>query len=388
MPKLHRSGLLLVTAAAVSGLVLTGCTSAKKSAADTAAGGGTTKIKVSLSNDSCTAEPASVAAGAATFTVKNENGSAVSEAELVSGSKILGEKEGLTPGLSGNFSLNLQPGSYQLYCPNAKTERSSFTVTGTAASPDTTSTAGAVALLGVATSGYREYVLQQADKLLTLTRGFTDAVIAGNVVKAKSLYAVARSPYESIEPVAESFGDLDPDIDARDGDVPAGQWGGYHRIEQQLWLHNNTSGMTPVATKLLADVNTLITKIKDTTYQPADLANGATDLLTEVGKTKLAGEEERYSRTDLTDIQANLAGSQAAFDLLAPALKSTDASLVNVIQARFTDMRTLMQKYATAGGNFQLYTQLTKAQIKELTVAVNALAEPLSKVGEKVVAIK
>lgn len=387
MPKLHRTGLL-VTAAALGGLVLTGCSSTGKSATDTAAGGATTKVKVSLSNDSCAAEPATVAAGAATFTVKNENGSAVSEAELVSGSKILGEKEGLTPGLSGNFSLNLQPGSYEIYCPNAKTERSAFTVTGTSNSAGATPSVGAVALLGTATSGYRQYVLQQADKLLTLTTGFTAAVTAADVAKAKSLYALARSPYEAIEPVAESFGDLDPDIDARDGDVPAGQWGGFHRIEQQLWVHGNTTGMAPLATKLLADVNTLITKIKDTTYQPADLANGATELLTEVGKTKLAGEEERYSRTDLTDIQANLEGSQAAFDLLAPALKISDPSLVTVIQARFTDMRSLMQKYATGGGNFQLYTRLSKAQIKELTVAVNALAEPLSQVGEKIVAIK
>jgi iron uptake system component EfeO len=386
MPKLHRTGLLLVTAATLSGVVLTGCSSAKKSATDAAAGGAITKIKVNLSNDNCAADPATVAAGAATFTIKNENGSAVSEAELVSGSKILGEKEGLTPGLSGNFSLNLQPGSYEIYCPNAKTERSSFTVTGASASP--TATAGAVALLGEATSGYRQYVLQQADKLLTLTTGFTAAVTAGEVAKAKSLYAPARSPYEAIEPVAESFGDLDPAIDARDGDVPADQWGGFHRIEQQLWVHGNTTGMAPVAAKLLTDVKTLITKINDTTYQPADLANGATDLLTEVGKTKLAGEEERYSRTDLTDIQANLEGSQAAFELLAPALKISDPSLVSEIQARFIDMRTLMQKYATGGGNFQPYTRLNKAQIKALTVAVNALAEPLSKVGEKIVAIK
>ncbi|MDQ2838204.1 MAG: cupredoxin domain-containing protein [Actinomycetota bacterium] len=385
MPTPRRSGQLLLAGAALSGLALTGCSSSSTTKTGSA---GTTQIKVSLSNDGCTPDPASVPAGPATFTIKNEEGSAVSEAELVSGTKILGEKEGLTPGLSGTFSLNLQPGSFQVYCPNAKTERSGFTVTGAAAGASSTPTAGTVALLSNATSGYKTYVEAQAAKLLTLTAGFTTAVKAGDVARAKALYAQARAPYEAIEPVAESFGDLDPDIDARQGDVPDAQWGGYHRIEQQLWIHHNTTGMFPVATKLLADVNTLIAKIKTTTYQPADLANGATDLLTEVGKTKLEGEEERYSRTDLTDIQANLEGSQAAFDLLAPALKVSDDSLVTTIQARFTDMRTLMQKYATGGGSFTLYTQLTQPQIRELTVAVDALAEPLSQVGEKIVAIK
>lgn len=385
MPTPLHTGQFLLVGAVLSGLVLTGCSSSSKSADSSSA---TTQIKVKLSNDGCTADPATVPAGAATFTVKNEGGSAVSEAELVAGTKILGEKEGLTPGLSGTFSLNLQPGNYEIYCPNAKTERSPFMVTGAGSRTPSAPAVGAAALLNDATSGYKVYVEGQAEKLLTLTTGFTAAVKAGDVAKAKALYAQARAPYEAIEPVAESFGDLDPDIDARDGDVPAAEWGGYHRIEQQLWVHNNTTGMAPVADKLLADVTTLISKIKATTYQPADLANGATDLLTEVGKTKLAGEEERYSRTDLSDIQANLEGSQAAFDLLVPALKIDDASLVTTIQTRFSDMRSLMQKYATGGGNFTLYTELTQPQIRELTVAVDALAEPLSQVGAKIVAIK
>lgn len=378
MPRTHRTGQSLLAAAVLGGLALTGCGSAKQQAAGAP---GTTQVKVSIDDNGCTADPASVPAGPATFTVSNTNGSAVSEAELVSGSKILGEKEGLTPGLSGSFSLNLRPGSYQIYCPNAKTERSPFTVTGSVAS------SGAAGLLGTATSGYQRYVEAQAQQLRTLTAGFTAAVKAGNVARAKALYAQARAPYEAIEPVAESFGDLDPDIDARAGDVPAAQWGGYHRIEQQLWVHGNTAGMAPVADKLLADVDTLIAKIKTTSYQPADLANGATDLLTEVGKTKLQGEEERYSRTDLSDIQANVSGSQTAFELLAPALRASDAELVTIIQQRFGQLAALLQKYSTGGGNFRLYTQLSKPQIRELTVAVDALAEPLSQVGAKIVVI-
>ncbi len=385
MPTPRRTAQLLAAGAALSGLVLTGCSSTSKSSASQS---GTTQIKISLGNDGCKAEPASVPAGAATFTIKNEGGSAVSEAELVSGTKILGEKEGLTPGLSGSFSLNLQPGNFEIYCPNAKTERSPFTVTGSTGSASTAQTAGALALLAEATAGYRSYVEGQAEKLLSLSTGFAAAVKAGDVTRAKALYAKARAPYEAIEPVAESFGDLDPDIDARAGDVPAARWGGFHRIEQQLWVHKNTTGMAAVADKLLVDIRTLISKIKDTSYQPADLANGATDLLTEVGKTKLAGEEERYSGTDLTDIQANLEGSQAAFDLLAPALKISDSALVTTIQNRFRDVRTLMQKYATGDGGFKLYAELTKPQIRELTVAVDALAEPLSQVGAKIVAIK
>jgi iron uptake system component EfeO len=344
-------------------------------------------VRVTLTDEGCTPDQATMAAGPVTFTIKNESGSSVSEAELVQGSKILGEKEGLTPGLSGSFSLNLQAGSYQLYCPNAKTERTAFTVTG----PSSASAAGTgAATITAATAGYQRYLRGKVAELVTSTTEFVTAVKAGQVSKAKSLYAKARAPYEAIEPVAESFGDLDPDIDARQGDVPAASWRGYHRIEQQLWVHNNTAGMAPVADKLLADVKTLAARVQTSTFQAADLANGATALLTEISKSKLTGEEERYSGTDLSDIAANLAGSRAAFDLLSPTLAGTEggAGLVTTIRSRFTTVDALIARYATGGGNYQPYRTLKAPAIRELTVAVDALAEPLSQVGEKIVTVK
>jgi iron uptake system component EfeO len=380
-------GLAPVSGLLTLALVATGCGSGP---ADEQAGSasGAKAVRVNLSNDGCQADPATVAAGPTTFTIKNEGGSSVSEAELVSGSRILGEKEGLTPGLTGSFSLDLKPGTYQLYCPNAKTERSDFVVTGTSSSASASGSAAAA--VSAATAGYHSYLTGKAASLVALTGTFVTAVKAGQVDRAKALYAQARAPYEAIEPVAESFGDLDPAIDAREGDVPAAEWGGYHRIERQLWVAGNTAGMTPVADKLLADVTTLATRIAGSSFQAADLANGATELLTEVGKSKLTGEEERYSGTDLSDIAANLAGSRAAFDLLAPALAGSPAGsgLVTTIRSRFARADTLMAKHATGGGNYLPYKKLDAAAIRELTVAVDALAEPLSQLAEQVVTIR
>jgi len=386
--------LLVRGAATLAGLltlalVATGCGSGSADApAGSGTGAGATAVRVTLSNDGCQADPATVAAGPTTFTIKNEGGSSVSEAELVSGSRILGEKEGLTPGLSGSFSLDLKPGSYQLYCPNAKAERSAFTVTGTSSSASASSSAAAA--VNAATAGYHSYLKGKAASLIALTGTFVAAVKAGQVERAKALYAQARAPYEAIEPVAESFGDLDPAIDAREGDVPAAEWGGYHRIERQLWVAGNTTGMAPVADKLLADVKTLATRIAGSSFQAADLANGATELLTEVSKSKLTGEEERYSGTDLSDIAANLAGSRAAFDLLAPALAGTASgdALVTTIRGRFARTDALMAEHATPGGTYQPYKKLDATAIRELTVATDALAEPLSQLAEQVVTIK
>ena len=42
----------------------------------------------------------------------------MTELEVIKGKRILGEVENLADGLSGEFSLTLQPGTYELYCPN------------------------------------------------------------------------------------------------------------------------------------------------------------------------------------------------------------------------------------------------------------------------------
>ena len=67
------------------------------------------------------AETGHVTAGHVDFSVTNRGAVRVSEAELRTAdlTHILGEQENLTPGLSGGFSLDIQPGSYKINCPGA-----------------------------------------------------------------------------------------------------------------------------------------------------------------------------------------------------------------------------------------------------------------------------
>jgi iron uptake system component EfeO len=377
-----RSSRPLLALAAAPLLLLVACGGGSGAADESASGGGAANgtVKITLTDDGCTAEPNSVPAGPASFEVVNSGASAVTEAELVNaGGRILGERENLTPGLTGKFSLKLDAGEYTVQCPNATTDTSKFTVTG--AAPSSTEDP----LFASATTGYQDYVKQQVADLVTATGAFAAAVESGDVAKAKELYGPARAPYERIEPVAESFGDLDPKIDARIADVadPA-SWTGFHRIEQSLWEKGSTEGMAPVAQQLVADVGQLNTLVQTTTYQPADLANGASGLLDEVAKSKVTGEEEAYSHLDLLDFAANVEGSRKAFDLLTPALQVTDADLVTTIQGRFDDVATALKPYQRGSG-YALYTELTPDQVKDLATAVDALAEPLSQVSGKVV---
>ena len=165
---------------------------------------------------------------------------------------------------------------------------------------------------------------------------------AGNVELAKELYGPARVPYERIEPVAETFGDLDPKIDARKGDVPDKDWGGFHKIEQALYVNNTTAGMSEVAAALQNDVNTLANLMGSVELQPASIANGAVELLNEVSASKITGEEERYSRIDLLDFAGNVQGAKAAFDSVKPLLTGANAALASQIETRFGDVDTAL----------------------------------------------
>ncbi len=94
---------------------------------------------------------------------------------------------------------------------------------------------------------YRTYVIEQCDEFVKQTENFTNAVKEAKIEEAKALYAPARMYYERIEPIAEALGDLDPNIDARENDVEAAEWRGFHKLEKALWQDNTTKDMTEFA---------------------------------------------------------------------------------------------------------------------------------------------
>jgi iron uptake system component EfeO len=117
------------------------------------------------------------------------------------------------------------------------------------------------------------------------------------------------------------------------------------------------------------------------------MANGAKELLDEVASGKVTGEEDRYSHTDLSDFKGNVEGAQEAYELLKPVAKENDAALTTELDKQFTALNTLLDKYRTdkTSYDFTSYDKVGDADRKELSDAVNALAEPLSKLAAAVV---
>jgi iron uptake system component EfeO len=335
------------------------------------------QVAVTATDSECALGSTAVSAGVVKFTITNK-GSKINEFYVFQGDKALGEVENISPQTSRNLSVELAAGAYLGVCKPGMVGdgiKSAFTVTGSAA---------ALTLdqkLADAVANYKQYVQSQTALLIPKTKEFTDAIRAGDVARAKAIFPVARSYYESIEPVAESFGDLDPAIDARDGDLDPGvAWTGFHALEQHLWVTGDITKDKVLADQLDTDVTKLGGLVKTVELKPLEIANGAKELLDEVATSKITGEEDRYSHTDLWDFAANVAGAKAAIDALRPALTERDAGLLSDVDAKFAAVQALVDAQKVGEG-YKLYTALTPADTKTLADSISGLAEPISKVA-------
>jgi len=362
--------------------------------ADTGSAGGSgdaadpRALTVDSSADSCTLSATEAPAGALTFDVTN-SGDQVTEFYLLGddGLRIVAEVENIGPSISRALTVNAPAGTYVTACkPGMAGEgiRGEFTVT--ASDEDVEVSADEQELVEQAEANYASYVEDQSAQLLEKTQEFVELYASGNDDAARALYPVARTHWERIETVAESFGDLDPMMDAREADLEPGQkWTGWHLIEKDLWPQH-AEDYTPLtdeeratyADDLLANTEELDSRVQELAYTVDAIANGSRGLLEEVATGKVTGEEEYWSRTDLWDFQANVDGAKVAWEGVQPIVEEKDPELADQLTTRFDELQALLDAQREGDG-FVTYDQLTPEQVKEFSNSVNALSEPLSR---------
>ncbi|MFJ5259361.1 iron uptake system protein EfeO [Streptomyces sp. NPDC088387] len=378
---MRAAGLSLVTAVttALALTALTGCTEKGGS------GDGDNVITVTATDDKCEISKVEVAAGHVELAVEN-NGSKVNEVYILfPDDRVVTERENIGPGTKQRVTAEVKAGDYQIACKPGMTGdgiRQDLKVTGgTAAKRDPR--------LDKAVAAYRQYAQEQADETVPLAGTFAEAVKAGDLEAAKKAYAPSRIGWERTEPVAESFGDIDPKVDVREDGLEAGQkWTGWHRLEKSLWQDKKlTAEDSALADRLITDLKDWQKRVGQAEITPTSMANGAKELLDEVATGKVTGEEERYSHTDLVDFKANVEGAEKSYALLKPVAQENDAALVTDLDKQFAALNTLLDKYRAdrTSYDFTSYDKVGEADRKELSDAVNALAEPLSKLAAAVV---
>lgn len=226
---------------------------------------------------------------------------------------------------------------------------------------------------------YRAYAGGRVDRTIAGTEEFVAAFKEGRLRRARALYAPSRLGWESVEPVAEAFADIDSRVDAREADLGQGQrWTGWHRLEKVLWRTPGRAGReAEYGDLLLADLGTLRARLPSVEITVNSMANGARELLDEAASGKVTGEEETFSHTDLWDFKGNVDGAATVYRLLRPIVRERSPGLVTTLDTGFADLKALLARHARGDG-FVSYTELSRHQVRELADALNAAAEPLS----------
>jgi iron uptake system component EfeO len=239
--------------------------------------------------------------------------------------------------------------------------------------------------LVTAVDHYAAYVDANAAGLLRHTRKFCAAIDAGSLGKAKLLYSPARLYYEHIEPVATLWGPLAVQIDGRwENPVTVkSKFIGFHRIEQLIWADHTLSQAPALCRGLEGHEERLAALVKTAHYSPLQMAAGATELVNEAARSKISGEEERYSNVDLPTLQANMEGALEVATMLKPYLQATGhAAAVSLILQRYAGVGRVMASFKAVPGyldtGYVNYDQVSTSQRRTLSAAVNAFAEALS----------
>ena len=351
------------------------------SATDTTIPADSPEIDVKLTATGCDPTSFTATAGAVKFDVTNTTTDRA-EFEVVSDPPGFLDEQFVEPSATKAIGMALVAGKYKVFCTNGTLPAASLVVSG-----DATVTGNYdPAAMATAIADYKAYALSEAQELSTQNKRFTDAVRAGDLATAKSLYAPVRVHWERIEPIAELFPDSDAVIDSRVDDFPGGvtdpTFTGYHRLEYGLFEVGSTDGLKPFADQLDADLATLITSLQSLDIQPQVMVNGPGGLIEETSQSEITGEEERYSHTDLVTFWANVEGSRKIVDLIEPMVRKNDSALVDKIYGAFDSISSTVDKYRSNDpGGFVGYQQLTDADKDTLKSVLAQLAEDLSKLG-------
>ncbi|MCX4092955.1 iron uptake system protein EfeO [Nocardia sp. alder85J] len=399
-PKFSRRRCLVAGVLVSTPLALVACTSKSDS--------GSGAIAVTSTDSECHLSAATASTGQVVFNVTN-NGSKVTEFYMYAkNNRVLGEVENIGPGVTGKLVVDVSdPGEYDTACKPGMVGngiRQGLTVSGSQKAKS-----DVPADVEQANARYLDYVRGQLDGLVAQTTTFVAAVKSGDLNAARNQFGLTRTFYERVEPVAESFADLDPAIDMRWDDTEDGKqpFTGFHRIERFLWppaparvgdkgdditksdLDNTKTdtkdAISAEADTLLKNVTALRDEVKKSefTFEHQSFVKGPQALVDEIARTKVGGEEDRYSHTDLWDFAANIDGSETLIADLQPMISAKNPTLMDKITSQFQAVRDGINQYRQGDG-YLAYTAVTAPQRKDLSDKIDALSASLSQVPDLV----
>jgi high-affinity iron transporter len=331
-------------------------------------------------------------AGRAVLTVANTSERTTYSVDLVGADQVsvFGEIETLAPGTHATMDTVLAPGRYALECESfegGSLYSPVVQVQGPAVSGTHAFTPVSSDQLHLATLAYRARVIPVLERLQRDTDALTDAVDAGRLGPARTLWLPAHLDYERLGAVYGTFGELDAKIDGRPsgprGGVSDPRFQGFLRLEYGLWHGGTSTELRPVADALGRAVHTLVLQFPRLPTDNRDLALRAHEILENSLQFELTGRIDEGSHSTLATVWANVQGTQLALAALAPLLRVHSPELVSKAATGLERLGTMLRSYTRADGSWRSLESLSAPQREQLNGATSALVEVLSLVPDR-----
>lgn len=304
------------------------------------------EVKITILAHECDPMELTIKSGKTRFLINNQSDRAV-EWEILKGVRIIDERENIPPGFTQKLTTTLDPDTYEMACGLLSNPRGKLIVE--AAEGAQTRKPTPVELVG-AVAEYKVYVGAQVSALLQGSKELEAAIKANDLKTAQALYATTWASYETIAPVLKQFSVLDTAIAADEtlfADKAADpKFTGLHKLEKGLFADKSTSGLTNVATELVANVEALQKEVTALSVPADQMVQYAAALLREAQQGKLIGQKNRYAKTDVSALEANISGSYRIYRLVAPMLVKAHPDLAKEIKTAYEGMLALLQPYA------------------------------------------
>src|ERR1700733_2353739 len=132
----------------------------------------------------------------------------------------------------------------------------------------------------------------------------------------------AHLTYETLGAAYDAFGNFDDEIDGRADalGVSKPQWTGFYRLEYGLWHGQSAAELTPYASKLVADVRSLLATWPTMEIPLIDIGLRTHEILENALEFQLTGHDDYGSGTTLATTLANIQGTRELLSLLHPLL--------------------------------------------------------------------
>jgi iron uptake system component EfeO len=376
--RLRSAGALLVCAVVVSG-----CSGHDPSG---------DALTVTVSRGNCGTGWKSPHGGPQTIQVSNV-GTVTTEVDLIDPATggVYAEVEGLAPNTTRPMQLTLGRGSYAFRCLGEDTDA----VTGPVIQINEGSPPPAPAVLPItrqdltgAVTQYRGYVANGLATLATDVTSLVRTLRGGDPAASRSAWLTAHLAYERLGAAYDTFGDFGDKIDGMPDGLPAGvrdpDFTGLRRIEYGLWHGQSPASLVPIGSRLATDVAGLRADFPKAQTDPNDLPLRAHEIMENALQFELTGQADQGSGTGLATIGANLDGTQAVLNALAPPMSKRYSGWAQVAPW-IAKTRALVRAGHRPDGTWIAPSALAPQSRMRLDAAVSQLVEvlaPIAAIGD------